>query len=93
MLPCRPARSFGCWKIATGPSGIIWNRRCGIFIVQRIFRRKHDYLLLPATQSKAFLQNPIWQNAPPILIMQAVDNEKRAFDLFGRSSPLARTGD
>jgi 4-amino-4-deoxy-L-arabinose transferase-like glycosyltransferase len=45
------------------------------------------YLLLPATQSKAFLQNPIWQNSSPILIMQAVDNEKRVFELFGRSSP------
>jgi 4-amino-4-deoxy-L-arabinose transferase-like glycosyltransferase len=45
------------------------------------------YLLLPATQSKAFLQNPIWKNAPPILIMRTVDNEKRVFELFGRSAP------
>jgi 4-amino-4-deoxy-L-arabinose transferase-like glycosyltransferase len=45
-----------------------------------------DYILLPVTHAKAFGQNPIWQNAPPRLIMQVVDNENRAFDLFARTS-------
>ena len=57
----------------------------------RYFRRLTDlpaeaeYILLPATQSKAFLENPIWQGAPPVLIIQTVDNEKRTFDLYGRN--------
>jgi 4-amino-4-deoxy-L-arabinose transferase-like glycosyltransferase len=40
------------------------------------------FVLLPATQIKAFQQNPLWQNAAPKLILQVVDNEKRTFDLF-----------
>ena len=42
------------------------------------------YILLPATQTKTLLQDPLWQNRPPTLIMQAVDNENRAFVLLGR---------
>jgi 4-amino-4-deoxy-L-arabinose transferase-like glycosyltransferase len=45
-----------------------------------------QYILLPAAQTKTFLQNPIWQNDPPTLIVQVVDNEGRAFDLFARDS-------
>jgi 4-amino-4-deoxy-L-arabinose transferase-like glycosyltransferase len=44
------------------------------------------YILLPAKQTKTLLQNPIWQNALPMLIVQVVDNENRAFDLFARTS-------
>lgn len=44
------------------------------------------YILLPATQVKVLLQNPIWQNAPPTFILQAVDNENKAFDLYARHS-------
>jgi 4-amino-4-deoxy-L-arabinose transferase-like glycosyltransferase len=40
------------------------------------------YILLPGSQSKTLLKDPIWVNAPPVLIMQIVDNENRAFDLF-----------
>jgi hypothetical protein len=45
-----------------------------------------NYLLLPATQTPALLQNPIWLNAPPTLLLQAVDNENRVFDLFSRNN-------
>jgi 4-amino-4-deoxy-L-arabinose transferase-like glycosyltransferase len=64
----------------------------------RYFHRLEDlpaqarYILLPAMQTKALLQNPIWQNSPPILIMQAVDNENRAFDLFARNSNFQTSG-
>ena len=44
------------------------------------------YILLPSTKTQVFLQNPIWQNAPPKLILQAVDNENKAFDLFARNA-------
>ena len=44
------------------------------------------YFLLPAAQTKAPGQNPIWQNAPPIFILQVVDNERRVFDLLARRS-------
>jgi len=47
-----------------------------------------NYLLLPATRTPALLQDPIWLNAPPKLIMQAVDNENRVFDLFSRDPRL-----
>ncbi|MBV9107005.1 MAG: glycosyltransferase family 39 protein [Verrucomicrobia bacterium] len=51
-----------------------------------------DYILLPVTRAKAFVQNPAWQNAPPRLIMQVVDNENRAFDLFARTSGSQNPG-
>jgi 4-amino-4-deoxy-L-arabinose transferase-like glycosyltransferase len=42
------------------------------------------YILLPEAQSKTLLKDPTWVNAPPVLIIQTVDNENRAFDLFSR---------
>jgi hypothetical protein len=42
------------------------------------------YFLLSAAQTKALGQNPVWQNAPPIFILQVVDNEHRVFDLLAR---------
>jgi 4-amino-4-deoxy-L-arabinose transferase-like glycosyltransferase len=56
----------------------------------RYFHRVTDlpaqarYVLLPGARSAGLLKDPIWTNAPPVLIMQIVDNEKRAFDLFRR---------
>jgi 4-amino-4-deoxy-L-arabinose transferase-like glycosyltransferase len=47
---------------------------------------KADYFLLPAAETKALLQNPVWRNAPPLLIRQIIDNENRAFDLFARKA-------
>ena len=44
------------------------------------------YILLPDAQTKVFLQNPSWQSSPPVLILQTVDNEHRAFDLFARDA-------
>jgi hypothetical protein len=44
------------------------------------------YILLPDSQTKVFLQSPSWQNTPPVLILQIVDNERRAFDLFARDA-------
>src|SRR4029078_6109697 len=44
------------------------------------------YILLPASQTKTFLENRFWQSVPPTLIIQIVDNEKRKFDLLARSS-------
>jgi hypothetical protein len=44
------------------------------------------YILLPDSQTKVFLQNPSWQNTPPVLILQIVDNERRMFDLFARDA-------
>jgi 4-amino-4-deoxy-L-arabinose transferase-like glycosyltransferase len=64
----------------------------------RYFHRLSDlpaqanYLLLPATQTPALLQNPIWLNAPPKLIMQAVDNENRAYNLYSRNTHLQNSG-
>ncbi|MBV8376803.1 MAG: glycosyltransferase family 39 protein, partial [Verrucomicrobia bacterium] len=46
-----------------------------------------DYILLPARDAKAFIQSPIWQNAPPRLIKRVVDNENRRFDLCARTNP------
>jgi 4-amino-4-deoxy-L-arabinose transferase-like glycosyltransferase len=43
------------------------------------------YILLPAAQ-RALLQNPAWQTAPLLLILQIVDNENRSFDLFVRDA-------
>jgi 4-amino-4-deoxy-L-arabinose transferase-like glycosyltransferase len=43
------------------------------------------YILLPGAQSKALLRDPFWSKAPPVLIIQIVDNEDRAFDLFRRN--------
>jgi hypothetical protein len=56
----------------------------------RYFHRPTDlppqarYLLLPASETKKILQDPIWQNAPPTWIRQVIDNENRAFDLLMR---------
>jgi 4-amino-4-deoxy-L-arabinose transferase-like glycosyltransferase len=44
------------------------------------------YFLLPAAQTKTLGQNPVWQNAPPIIILQVIDNERRVFDLLARKS-------
>jgi 4-amino-4-deoxy-L-arabinose transferase-like glycosyltransferase len=57
----------------------------------RYFHRVKDlpaqarYILLPGTRSAGLLKDPIWINAPPVLIMQIVDNENRAFHLFRRN--------
>jgi 4-amino-4-deoxy-L-arabinose transferase-like glycosyltransferase len=54
----------------------------------RYFHRVTDlpaearYILLPKTQSKALLKDPILVNPSPVLVMQVVDNENRGFDLF-----------
>ncbi len=47
-----------------------------------------NYFLLPATETKKLLQDPIWKNAPPIWIRQVIDNENRAFDLFRRNASI-----
>jgi 4-amino-4-deoxy-L-arabinose transferase-like glycosyltransferase len=58
----------------------------------RYFHRVTDlpaqarFILLPEAQSKTLLKDPIWVNAPPFLIIQTVDNENRAFDLFKRET-------
>jgi 4-amino-4-deoxy-L-arabinose transferase-like glycosyltransferase len=44
------------------------------------------YILVPATQTTAFLNDPAWQRAPPQRVIRVVDNENRAFDLLSRSS-------
>jgi hypothetical protein len=44
------------------------------------------YILLPDAQTEVFFQSPAWQNEPPALIMQTVDHEHRAFDLFARGA-------
>lgn len=57
----------------------------------RYFRRLTDlppeaqFILLPASQTKSLLRNAFWQNVPPTLVIQTVDNEKRKFDLLARS--------
>ncbi len=51
-----------------------------------------DYILVPAAQRRTFLQDPAWQSSPPLLILQIVDNEKRAFDLFARSAKSQNAG-
>jgi hypothetical protein len=45
-----------------------------------------NYFLLPATETKKLLQDPVWQNAPPTWLRQIIDNENRAFDLFRRNA-------
>jgi 4-amino-4-deoxy-L-arabinose transferase-like glycosyltransferase len=50
------------------------------------------YFLLPTSETKIFLQDPIWQNAPPTWIKQVIDNENRAFDLFMRNANLQEPG-
>ncbi len=50
------------------------------------------YILLPAARTKSILQDPIWQNIPSILLMQAVDSENRVFDLFSRKSTFQNSG-
>jgi 4-amino-4-deoxy-L-arabinose transferase-like glycosyltransferase len=45
-----------------------------------------NYFLLPASETKKLLQDPVWQNAPPTWIKQVVDNENRAFNLFRRNA-------
>jgi 4-amino-4-deoxy-L-arabinose transferase-like glycosyltransferase len=58
----------------------------------RYFHRPADlpaqayYFLLPASETKNLLQDPVWQNAPPARIRQVIDNEKRAFDLYKRNA-------
>ena len=51
-----------------------------------------DYILVPAAQRETLLQDPVWQNSPPLLILQIVDNEKRAFDLFARDAKSQNAG-
>jgi len=64
----------------------------------RYFHRLADlpsrahYILLPATQSKTLLEDPILRNAPPKLILQIVDNEHKAFDLFARAANFENPG-
>jgi 4-amino-4-deoxy-L-arabinose transferase-like glycosyltransferase len=50
------------------------------------------YFLLPASETKSFQQDPIWQNAPPTWIRQVIDNENRAFDVFMRSANIQESG-
>ena len=50
------------------------------------------YFLLPASETKNFLQDPIWQNAPPTWIRQVIDNENRAFDLLMRNANIQESG-
>jgi hypothetical protein len=45
-----------------------------------------NYFLLPASETKRLLQDPVWQNAPPTWVRQVIDNENRAFDLFRRNT-------
>ena len=82
-------RSFGCWKTVTDRSGTIWTG-CAVFTDRQIFRAAAHYILLPDSQTKVFLQNPSWQNTPPVLILQIVDNERRMFDLL-RAMPSLRS--
>jgi 4-amino-4-deoxy-L-arabinose transferase-like glycosyltransferase len=51
------------------------------------------YFLLPASETKNLLQDPIWQNSPPKWIRQVIDNEKRAFDLFMRNANIQSSSD
>jgi hypothetical protein len=44
------------------------------------------YILVPATQTTAFLNDPAWQGAPPQRLIRVVDNENRAFDLLSHTS-------
>jgi 4-amino-4-deoxy-L-arabinose transferase-like glycosyltransferase len=57
----------------------------------RYFHRISDlppstrYILVPATQTAAFLSDPEWGGAPPRRLIRVVDNEDKAFDLLSRS--------
>ena len=51
-----------------------------------------NYFLLPATETKKLLQDPVWQNAPPTWIRQVTDNENRTFDLFRRNASTQNSG-
>jgi hypothetical protein len=44
------------------------------------------YILVPATRTTSFLNDPAWQGAPPKRFIRVVDNENKAFDLLSRSS-------
>jgi 4-amino-4-deoxy-L-arabinose transferase-like glycosyltransferase len=44
------------------------------------------YFLLPASETKMLLRDPVWQSAPPTYIRQVIDNENRAFNLFRRTA-------
>ena len=44
------------------------------------------YILVPATQTTAFLNDPALQGAPPQRLIRVIDNENKAFDLLSRSS-------
>jgi 4-amino-4-deoxy-L-arabinose transferase-like glycosyltransferase len=44
-----------------------------------------QYILLPAGETDKILRDPFWRGAPPKLVAQARDNEKKAFDLLVRS--------
>ncbi|HYY26429.1 MAG TPA: hypothetical protein VE860_00700, partial [Chthoniobacterales bacterium] len=54
----------------------------------RYFHRISDlppsarYILVPATQTAAFLSDPAWRGAAPRPVARVVDNENRAFDLL-----------
>jgi 4-amino-4-deoxy-L-arabinose transferase-like glycosyltransferase len=60
----------------------------------RYFHRPADlpaqsnYFLLPASETKKLLQDPVWQNAPPTRIKQVIDNENRTFDLLMRNANI-----
>jgi Dolichyl-phosphate-mannose-protein mannosyltransferase len=43
------------------------------------------YILLPATETAAFLGDPAWRDAAPRPLLRVFDNEKRAFDLLSLS--------
>ncbi|MBV8227890.1 MAG: glycosyltransferase family 39 protein [Verrucomicrobia bacterium] len=57
----------------------------------RYFHRISDlppgvrYILVPATQTAAFLGDPSWRDATPRPVLRVFDNEKRAFDLLALS--------
>ena len=87
MMPAG-ARSFGSRKIATGHFGIIWSRTSDIFITRWNCRPRQTISCCRLQRRRDFLQDPIWQNAPPTWVRQVIDNEKRAFDLFMRNANL-----
>lgn len=56
----------------------------------RYFQRLSDipsqarYFLLPASQTGIFLQDGLWQGAPPVVRKEVIDNERRNFVLLER---------
>jgi 4-amino-4-deoxy-L-arabinose transferase-like glycosyltransferase len=42
------------------------------------------FILSPAMETAAFLQDPGWQGTPPERLIQVVDGERKAFDLLSR---------